>query len=183
MPKTSTRAAGAAAAALAIGSFAVFAPNVFASAGHPPTTSGHVIDLGPSPVGVPSNCPFANNDASVVTVGGNAVSHDTSNKNGDWGGLTFEGTAIFQEAPYSGFDQFGNPIDTGPPVQLYEGHLSYWEGGGNNAGGQSEGGFTLDFHGTALSGTGKLDLHVNVHSATNDKGNPTANVANVSVTC
>ena len=159
------------------------APTAGASAVHPPNTSGHTIDIGPSPTGLPTTCQFPNNDASFLTVSGNAVSHMTSNKNGDWGGLTFEGTAIFQEAPYSGFDSNGNPIDTGPPVQLYEGHLTYWTGGGNNAGGQTEGGFTANFHGMALSGSGTLDIHVNAHGTTNNAGTPTANVINVSVTC
>lgn len=182
MKRTTFGSAGIA-ATMAIGGIGVFAPTVLASAVHPPDTAGHVIDLGPSPLGLPANCPFANGDASFVTVGGNAVSHETSNKNGDWGGLTFEGTAIFQEAPYSGFDDMGNPIDTGAPVQLYEGHLSYWNGGGNNSGGQTEGGATLDFHGTALAGTGTLDLHVNFHGTANNAGTPTANVQNVNIAC
>lgn len=167
---------------MTIGSLAAFVPSASAAAMHPPTVAGHTIELGPSPVGV-GNCTFANNDSSFLTVSGNAVSHETTNKNGDWGGITFEGTAIFQEAPYDGIDSSGNPIDIGPPVQLYEGHLSYCNGGGNNAGGQSEGGFTVDFHGTALSGSGTLDIHANVHGTTNDSGKSTANVGNVSVAC
>jgi hypothetical protein len=182
MKRTTICSAGAVATMLATGGLAVFTPIVSASAIHPPAP-GNVIDLGPSPVALPSNCPFANEDASFWTVGGNAVEHDTSNKNGDWGGLTFEGTAIFQEAPYSGFDEYGSPIDTGPAVPLYEGHLSYWSGDGNNAGGQTEGGATADFHGTALSGTGSIDIHVDFQSTTNNAGNPTANHANVKVTC
>jgi hypothetical protein len=183
MRKTIICSAGAAATMLATGGLAVFTPIVSASAIHPPNTSGQVIDLGPSPAGLPSNCPFANDDASFVTVAGNAVAHDTTNANGDWGGLTFEGTVIFQEAPYSGFDDFGSPIDSGPAVPLYEGHLSYWNGGGNNAGGQTEGGATVGFHGTALSGPGTIDIHVNFQGTTNNAGTPTANVANVKVTC
>jgi hypothetical protein len=181
MSKTSLRAV-VAAAVLATGGSALFAPNVFASASHP-NPAGQVIEIGPSPVGV-GNCSFANNDASFMVVSGHAVSHETSNKNGDWGGLTFTGTAIFQEAPY--MDMGGMIMDTGAPVQMYEGHLSYWTGGGNNAGGQTEGGLTLDFHGTAISGsgaTGSFDLHVNGHQTTNDAGNITANVTNVNVTC
>ncbi len=166
----------AAAAALAM----IPASGAFAAAFHP-NPAGHTIDVGPSPTGVPANCPFTNEDASLLVVDGHAVSHDTSNKNGDWGGLTLTGTAIFQEAPYSGFDTMGNPIDTGAPVPFYEGHLSYWEGGGNNAAAQTEGGFTLDFHGSGPAGS--FDLHVNTHQTTNNSGTPTASVANVSVTC
>ena len=184
MIKTNIRAAGVAAAILAVGGSAVPAPAGSASAGHPPNTSGFPIDLGPAPNGLPQSCTFANNDASFVTVGGNAVSHETTNKNGDWGGLTFEGTAIFEETPYDGFNTTtGAPIDDGPSVPLYVGHLTYWNGGGNNAGGQTEGGFTADFHGTALVGTGTIDIHVTAHGTTNNAGTPTANVANVSVSC
>ena len=182
--KSNIRAVGAAAAMLAVGGSAVFASAGSATAVHPPNTSGHVIDIGPSPVGLPQSCTFANNDASFLTVSGNVVSHDETNKNGDWGGVTFEGTAIFQETPYNGFDpNTGAPIDTGPPVQLYVGRLSYWSGGGNNDGGQTEGGFTADFHGTALEGTGTIDLHVTGHGTTNNAGNPTSNVANVKLSC
>lgn len=177
------RSIGAAAAAVLFASSSTLLamPGASAAAFHP-DPSGHVIELGPSPTGV-GNCTFPNDDASFLTVSGNVVVHDTSNKNGDWGGATFEGTAILREAPYSGFDSFGNPIDTGAPVDLYEGHLSYWSGGGNNAGGQTEGGFTADFHGTAMSGSGSIDIHVSVHSTTNDSATPTANALNVSVTC
>ena len=160
--------------------FASWAP-ASASAIHPNPT-GHVIDIGPAPTALPANCPFPNNDASFLVVSGNVVKHDTTNKNGDWGGLTFEGDAIFQEAPYSGFDPVtGNPIDTGPAVQYYEGHLTYWEGGGNNATGQNEGGSTLNFHGTGPLGT--LDVHVNGHGTINDNGTPTSNVFNLNASC
>jgi hypothetical protein len=182
MRKPFARAACSAAAIATVGGMTVLVPVASASAIHPPNPGGHVIGLGPSPTGV-GNCTFANDDASFLTVSGNVVVHDTSNKNGDWGGLTFEGTAIFQEAPYNGFSSDGNPIDIGPPVHLYEGHLSYWSGGGNNAGGQSEGGFTADFHGTAIRGTGTLDLHVTVHGTTNNAGTPTNSVGNVNATC
>jgi hypothetical protein len=186
MKKTTICSAGAVATMLATGSFAVFTPIVSASATHSQSTAGNTIDLGPSPTGLPSNCPFANDDASFLTVGGNAVEHDTTVVHdgilADWSGFTFEGTAIFQEAPY-GFDENGNPVDTGPPVPLYEGHFTFWNGGGNNFGGQTEGGATADFHGTALSGTGTIDIHVNFQGTTNNAGNPTASVANVSVTC
>ena len=181
MRKIVARATSVAASAVIIGGLCAFAAAAGASATHP-NPSGHVIDLGPSPTGV-GNCTFANNDASFLVVSGNVVRHDTTNKNGDWGGITFTGDAIFQEAPYSGFDSNGNPIDTGAPVGLYEGHLTYWTGGGNNAGGQSEGGETVTFHGTALSGAGTLDIHVNGHGTTNNSGAPTANVLNVSVSC
>jgi len=151
-----------------------------ASAIHP-NPVGHVIDVGPSPTGVPGNCPFANGDASFQLVSGNVVVHNSSNKNGDWGGVTFEGTAIFQDAPFSGFDSMGNPIDIGPPVALYEGRLTYSIGNGNNAGGQGEGGMQVDFRGSGPGGS--LVLHVNAHMTTNNGGTSTANVVNVNFTC
>jgi hypothetical protein len=178
--------AGLAAVALVMGSAVAFAPIASASAFHP-DPSGHTIGVGPSPTGV-GNCAFANDDASFLVVRGNVVLHDSTNKNGDWGGMTFEGDAIFQEAPYSGFDDNGNPIDTGAPVGLYEGRLTYWAGGGNNVTGQSEGGFTLTFHGTAVDGAGTIDIHVTahqtlVHGTVASSGTPTANVGNVKVSC
>ena len=135
----------------------------FASAQHI-NLAGVPFDLGPSPTGV-GNCTFPNADANFVFISGNGVSHDTSNKNGDWGGMTAEGTATFYE-------------DTTP---LYQGHLTIWGGGGNNAKAQTEGGETLDFNGSGSSGT--FRLHVNFHETTNASGKSTANVVNVNVTC
>jgi hypothetical protein len=129
------------------------------------SAAGLPFDLGPSPVGLPANCPFANDDANFVFQSGNTVQHDSTNKNGDWGGATAEGTAIFYE-------------NTTP---LYEGHLTLWEGGGNNAQQQAEQGFTLDFHGSGAGGN--LALHVDGHGTVNAHGTPTANVQNVSISC
>jgi len=131
--------------------------------------AGFPWDLGPSPTGVGS-CPFSNGDANFVFESGTFVSHGTSNANGDWGGLTAQGTALFYE----------------DATQIAEGHLTIWEGGGNNAldRGQGEGGLTLDFTGT---GTGvSVQIHVNVHGtvpANSSTGLPTSNVLNVQVSC
>ena len=129
------------------------------------SAAGQVFDIGPDPAGLPANCPFPNNDATFHFLDGTMVQHGTTNKNGDWGGETLEGTAIFYE-------------DTTP---LYQGHVTIWTGGGNNAQSQSEGGFTLTFHGTGSLGS--LDIHANFHQTSNANGNSTANVANVNVTC
>lgn len=184
MKHTRGRSLGAATAALLFASGSTFLsmPGALAAAGHP-NPVGHVIDIGPDPVGLPGNCPFPNNDASFLVTSGNAVGHETSNKNGDWGGFTFEGTVTFRETPYSGFDSNGNPIDTGAPVSLYTGHLTYWEGGGNNATGQNEGGGTVNFSGTSLSGSATLRIHANFHGTMSSSGNTVGNVLNVSVTC
>lgn len=121
-------------------------------------------DLGPSPVPLPQSCTFPNADANFVFQSGSFVAHDTTNNNGDWGGLTAQGTAVFYE-------------DSTPIAQ---GHLTIWEGGGNNARGQSEGGMTVNFTG------GGIQIHVNGHGtvpANSSTGLPTANVQNVTVTC
>jgi hypothetical protein len=123
--------------------------------------TGIPFELGPSPVGLPSNCLFANDDANFVFLSGNGVNHGTANKNGDWGGETIEGTAVFYEG--------SAPIDTG--------HLTFWGGGGNNLKGQSTNGFTFNFAGSIVS------IHVNGQFTTNAAGTPTASVQNVHVTC
>ena len=55
------------------------------------------------------------------------------------------------------------------------GHLTIWNGGGNNATGQGEGGETLNFTGSIVT------IHVNFHQTSNASGTPTANVLNVQV--
>lgn len=125
---------------------------------------GTPFDIGPSPNGLPSNCQFPNGDANFVFLSGSFVSHDTNNANGDWGGLTAQGTAEFLEDNTS----------------IAQGHLTVWEGGGNNARGQSEGGMTVNFTGEGIQ------IHVNAHGtlpANSSTGLPTANVLNVTVTC
>lgn len=129
------------------------------------SVAGMTFDLGPSPVGLPPSCQFANGDANFVFVSGNGVFHDTANSNGDWGGETMEGTAVFYEGT----------------TPLYQGHLTIWEGGGNNARGQNEGGLTLSFNGTGAGGT--LQILVAGHMTTNAQGQPTANAQSVTVTC
>lgn len=152
-------AAGLIAAGISLGSAPAFAAAQTGSA------AGMPFDLGPDPAGLPATCPFSNGDANLVFQSGTVVGHDTSNKNGDWGGMTAQGDAIFYEGT----------------TPLYEGHLTIWGGGGNNAQAQTEGGLTLNFNGTGDSGS--LQIHVNFHSTTNNQGTPTANVANASVTC
>ncbi|MDQ1747103.1 MAG: hypothetical protein QOD07_1366 [Frankiaceae bacterium] len=123
--------------------------------------AGMTFDLGPSPVGLPSNCPFPNDDANFLFTSGNGVNHESVNKNGGWGGETAEGSAVFYED--------STPIATG--------HLTIWGGGGGNARGQNEGGLTLSF----VSAT--VTIHVHVHQTTNANGTPTANAGGVEVTC
>jgi hypothetical protein len=123
--------------------------------------AGTPFDLGPSPVGLPSNCSFPNGDANFLFLSGHGVEHGSSNKNGDWGGETLTGTAQFYED--------STLIDTG--------HLTIWEGGGNNSKGQNEGGLTLNFSGSSVT------IHVNGHMTQSASGKMTANVVNVQVTC
>ncbi|MCU1494244.1 MAG: hypothetical protein JWO62_2008 [Acidimicrobiaceae bacterium] len=159
MRRTMVALLGATAAAVLLPASAAFASAQHSSA------AGLTFDIGPSPAGLPSNCPFGNGDANFVFLNGNTVSHDTTNANGDWGGDTAEGTAVFYEGT----------------VALYQGHLTIWNGGGNNAKAQSESGLTLDFSGTGAGG--RLTIHANAHGTTNAAGTPTSNVLNVNISC
>lgn len=164
----------AAAGGLAVaGAIGLYAPHAFAAAQvqhFNGSVAGTPFDLGASPVGLPSSCPFDNGDANFVFLSGSGVFHDTTNNNGDWGGGTMQGQAQFYE-------------DSTPIAQ---GHLTVWEGGGNNspARGQNEGGLTATFTGT---GSGiSVTIHVNGHMtipANSSTGEPTADVLNVTVTC
>lgn len=141
-----------------------------------PMCSGGPLLTGPAPsfVSVASNCPaFLSTDAWALNfVGGNAVSHGTLNKNGDWGGFTANGPAV---------------LTSSDGTVQYSGHATEWGGGGQNSnpGGdptqQSEGGFTLHFNGSGPAGS--ISIHVDQHSTTNNNGTPTANVMNAAVSC
>jgi hypothetical protein len=137
----------------------------FASAAEHQPAAGLTFDLGPAPSGLPANCPFQNGDANFAFLSGTAIQHDTQNANGDWGGFTAQGTAVF----YEGTDA------------LYQGHLTIWGGGGNNAKAQTEGGLTLSFNGVGVGGS--LSVHITQHATTNASGTPTSNVLDVNITC
>ena len=161
------RSAGAASAVIAA-SFGLSASTAFAAAQvqhFNGSIAGMPFDLGPSPYGLPPSCPFNNGDANFVFLSGTGVFHGTSNSNGDWGGETLQGTAVFYE-------------DT---TAIAQGHLTVWEGGGNNSVGQNEGGMTANFTGTG-SGV-SVTIHVNGHMTVNAQGQPTAQVINVNVAC
>jgi hypothetical protein len=155
----------AAAAGAIAGAAMGFAPHAFAALAQTGSAAGMPFDLGPSPVGLPANCPFPNGDANFIFQSGTVVQHDSSNKNGNWGGMTAEGAAEFYDGT----------------TPLYQGHLTLWEGGGNNAQAQSENGFTLDFNGSGAAGT--LHVHVDAHGTTNNAGAQTANHQNISISC
>jgi hypothetical protein len=141
-----------------------------------PLCGANPLLTGPPPpfVSIPSNCPsFLSTDAWTLNfVDGNAVSHGTLNKNGDWGGFTAEGPAV---------------LTSSDGTVQYTGHATEWGGGGQNSnpGGpptqQSVNGFTLHFNGSGPSGM--VSIHVNGHSTTNNAGTPTSNVNNVNVSC
>lgn len=133
------------------------------------SVAGMPFDLGPSPAGLPSSCQFGNDDANFVFLSGNGVFHDTANSNGDWGGETMEGAAVFYES------------DGEADTPIAQGHLTIWEGGGNNAKGQTDGGLTLSFKGTGPDGT--VEIHVSGHMTTDAQGQPTAEPTHVAVTC
>ncbi len=131
---------------------------------------------GPAPpfVTVVGNCPaFLTSDLWAIDfTGGNAVSHGTQNKNGDWGGATATGPAVFT---------------TSDSTVQYSGQATAWFGGGQNSnpGGpptnQSEQGFTFHFHGSGPAGT--ISIQANSHQTTNNSGAPTSNVLSATATC
>ena len=144
---------------------------------------GLVFPLGGGGNGPPPGCPVQSGPNAIVSTGGNGVGHESTNKNGDWGGQTYEGAAVFEFVP-GGFDTNGNPI--GQVTPLYSGHLTLWSGGGNNQAGQTEGGLTLTFQGTAIVGasapSATIHIHLEGHTTTNNAGTTTANTMNISCT-
>jgi len=141
-----------------------------------------VFPLGGGGSGPPPGCPVQTGPNAIVSSGGNGVMHESTNKNGDWGGQTYEGDATFESVP-GGFDTNGNPV--GPVTPLYEGHLTLWGGGGNNKAGQTEGGLTLTYQGSAISASAPsatIHIHIDGHMTTNNSGTTTANTMHVSCT-
>jgi hypothetical protein len=123
----------------------------------------------PPPFVTVTNCPsfILSGDWLLNFVSGNAVSHFTSNNNGDWGGATAEGQAVLSK------------VSDG--TAQYSGHLQVWGGGGNNPGNQTMNGFTVNFQGSGTAGS--ILIHANMHVTTNNTGTTTANVASGSLTC
>jgi len=183
---TSVGAACVASGLLLVGTFgfsasAALAANGSGSSNHvsqhcdpsDPTCGVNPALTGPIPpfVSVVGNCPdFVATDSWILNfVSGNAHSHFTANKNGDWGGGTAEGQAEFT---------------TSDGTVQYAGHLTEWFGQGSNSptdANQTEMGFTLDFHGTGIAGN--LAIHANQHVTTNNAGTTTSNIINATVTC
>ena len=108
--------------------------------------------------------PSRNQAAAVTFTGGNGEAHGTA-ANGDWGGMTAEGPAVFTENN----------------IPLYIGRLTIRGDGGNDAKTQSESGFTVNF--TSGGSAGYLAVHGNFHGTANAAGAPTSSVANINVTC
>jgi hypothetical protein len=129
-------------------------------------------------VSIPANCPgfLSTGTWEVDFTDGNAHSHFTINKNGDWGGGTANGPAQFV---------LTNPDRT--TTVEYTGQATEWFDGGQNSnpGGdptqQSVNSFTVHFNGNGPAGS--LDVHANGHMTTNNAGTLTANVANANVRC
>jgi hypothetical protein len=180
MRRLSTLAAYVAVSTIACAGLAVFAAPAFASSGttngtghcdpSDPACGANPVLQGPPPpfVTIPSNCPaFLSSDTWTLNfVSGSSVSHGTTNKNGDWGGFTAQGQAV---------------LATSDGAAQYAGHLTEWGGGGNNAGGQTDGGFTLAFNGSGSAGS--LSIHVSDGSTTNNAGTPTGSHQNIKVSC
>jgi len=131
---------------------------------------------GPAPpfVTFVGDCPdFLTTDSWALNfTDGNSVSHGTLNKNGDWGGGTANGPAVFT---------------TSDGTIQYSGRATEWAGGGQNSnpGGpptnQSMNGFTFHFNGSGIAGT--ISIHANMHQTTNNAGTVTSNVLSATVTC
>jgi hypothetical protein len=132
----------------------------------------------PPGVDIPANCPaFITTQAwEVDFLDGNAHSHFTVNKNGDWGGGTANGPAQFV---------VDNP--DGTQTLEYSGQATEWFGGGQNSNPmgdptqQSVNGFTVHFNGSGPGGS--LDIHANMHITTNNANVTTANILNANVRC
>lgn len=122
-----------------------------------------------APDSAPS-CPFADEVAYLQFVPneGNGVEYGTSNKNGGWGGDNGEGP--------------GEIVGPDGTTVLYTGHLHEWGGGGNNAQGQNENGFTASFNGTDGSG-GTVTAQGQMHTTTNAQGNTVVDNMTVTITC
>jgi hypothetical protein len=146
-----------------------------AAPGQTSSAAGFTFGVPGIPVPISGPCPFGNGDAvSFVVTSGTMTNHGVMNKNGSWGGQTVEGTTTLSVAG-----------------STYTGHMTYWNGGGTNVVGtevgQSEGGLTLDFHGSGSAGN--VDVHLNGHMTVNNNGTttvdntPGGNGLNGAVTC
>jgi hypothetical protein len=123
----------------------------------------------------------------LVFSSGHTVNHDSSNKNGDWGGGTIEGDAtitLFTNAPANPDDPTSLPSGQDKSAGPFTGHLTEWFGGGNNSRGQGEGGFTFSFHGVSSNGmTVDVQQHQHQTMSAANGGTPTANAGGGSITC
>ena len=168
---------------LSMGSLALYSTAAYAAPGNgaqhvtqhctdvtDPACGINPVVTGPAPpfVNVSSNCPsfVASSAWELNLVSGSAVFHFTSNNNGDWGGGTMQGQAV---------------LSTPDGTAQYSGHVTQWFGQGNNSGGQTEQGFTLSFNGSGPAG--KISIHANGHTTTNNAGTTTSNFNNGTVTC
>jgi hypothetical protein len=178
-----TRVMRWAALGVLVGGMATVGAAPAAFAGQNQHFNSFVFPLGGGGSGPPPGCPVQTGPNAIASASGNGVMHDSTNKNGDWGGVTYEGSAVFESVP-GGFDTNGNPI--GPVTPLYEGHLTFWGGNGNNKAGQSTGGVTLTYQGTAITGasapSATIHIHFNGQTTTNNSGTTTANFMNASCT-
>ena len=184
MRTSAFRLACLAAATIAFSGVAVLAPVASAAPGGgatngtshcDPSTSACPMNLNPAFGGPPppfvmivGTCPavLLSDNWLLNFVSGSAVFHGTTNNNGSWGGFTAQGQA---------------QLTSSDGTVQYAGHLTEWGGGGNNAGGQNEGGFTEDFTGTGIAGN--LAIHANGHMTMNNAGILTASVRNATATC
>lgn len=180
------------ASALMAGGLVVAGPSALASATaqHLPAASLPPEVLSPTTgLATVNGCPDALvSDWGVLMMNsGNAVMHDSTNKNGDWGGDTVEGIGtitLYTTAPDNPDDPSSMPSDPDTNFGPFTGHVTQWGGGGNNSKGQGEGGFTFSFHGVSESGmTVDVQLHAHQTFSAANGGTPTANTGGGTMTC
>lgn len=127
--------------------------------------SGLTLDLGPSPTGIPANCPFGIGDFALAFTAGNAVQYGTATS----GGSTVTGPAVLS-------------LD-GTPV--YAGRATAWDGGSSNHLGGLAFADTLAFMGTGLAdSSASLSIHVSEAMAVPPGATaPAASPLNINIVC
>jgi hypothetical protein len=136
----------------------------------------------PPGISLPNNCWFPSNDA-FMSVSGNMILHETTNKTGDWFTTTFTGDAavypiVFASPGVPQLDENGDDVLDTSGTPAATGHLTIWDGGAdNNKNGVNHA--TLHFNGTDSSGN-PVSMFGHFQFATNAAGTPTAMVGSLS---
>jgi hypothetical protein len=136
----------------------------------------------PPGISLPSTCWFPSNDA-FMSVSGNMILHETTNKTGDWFTTTFTGVAavypiVFASPGVPQLDENGDDVLDTSGTPAATGHMTIWDGGAdNNKNGVHHA--TLHFNGTDSSGN-PVSMFGHFQFATNAAGTPTSMIASLS---